>query len=70
MSNESSLRNDLVVPAGTTIKFNGVAFSLTSDTQVQGLESSLELARNYADMPKAGDNLNSSQPISNLGRDV
>lgn len=65
MSNENSLRDDLVIPAGTTIKFNGVPFSLISDTNVQGLEANLEYAKNYKSLPKiGGSSLNSSHPVS------
>lgn len=56
MSSENLLRDDLIIPAGTTINFNGVPFALISDTKVQGFESSLEYAKNYESMPKVGSN--------------
>ncbi len=55
MSDKNELRDDLVIPQGTTIKFNGVPFSLISDTKVEGLEANLEYAKNYENMPKVGD---------------
>lgn len=55
MSNKNILSDDLVIPAGTTIKFNGIPFTLISDTKVQGLESNLEYAKNYENIPKIGD---------------
>lgn len=61
MSSENLIRDDLIIPAGTTINFNGVPFTLMSDTKVQGFESSLEYAKNYENMPKAsGSALGSS----------
>lgn len=56
MSSEKLIRDDLVIPAGTTIKFNGLPFILISNTKVQGLESNLEYAKNYENMPKVGSN--------------
>lgn len=55
MSNKNELCDDLVIPKGTIIKFNGVPFSLVLDTQVQGLKANLEYAKNYENMPKVGD---------------
>lgn len=57
MSNESLLRDDLTIPAGTTIKFSGVPFRLMSDTLVQGLESNLDYAKDYENTPKVGSNI-------------
>lgn len=54
MSNKNTLSDDLVIPEGTTIKFNGIPFTLMSDTKVQGFESNLEYAKNYENMPKVG----------------
>lgn len=56
MSSENLIRDDLIIPAGTTIKFNGLPFILISDTKVRGLESNLEYAKNYENMPKVGSN--------------
>lgn len=53
MNDKNLLRDDLVIPSGTIIKFKGVPFALMSDTKVQGLESNLEYAKNYDDLPKA-----------------
>lgn len=53
MSNKNILSDDLVIPVGTKIKFNGMLFILVSDTKVRGLESNLDYAKNYENMPKA-----------------
>lgn len=34
----------LIIPKGTTIKINGIPFTLKEDTEVYGLVSNLELA--------------------------
>ena len=60
MSDKNLLRDDLVIQSGTTIKFNGVPFMLMSDTKVQGLESNLEYAKNYENMPKASGKMSVS----------
>lgn len=57
MSSENLIRDDLIIPAGTTVKFKGLPFTLMSDTKVQGLESNLEYAKNYDNEPKVGDGL-------------
>lgn len=67
MSSENLIRDDLTIPAGTTIKLKGLPFILMSDTKVRGLELNLEYAKNHEDMPKAGGNfLSSSHPVSCL----
>lgn len=59
MSSENLIRDDLIIPAGATIKFNGLPFTLMSDTKVRGLESNLEYAKNYENMPKAAGSASS-----------
>ena len=67
MSSENLIRDDLIIPAGTTIKFKGMPFVLMSDTKVQGLEVNLEYAKNYESLPKTGGSpLSSSHPVSCL----
>lgn len=67
MSSENLIRDDLTIPAGTTIKFRGMPFVLMTDIEVQGLEVNLEYAKNYDSLPKTGENpLSSSHPVGRL----
>ena len=44
----------LIIPKGTTIKINGIPFTLKEDTEVYGLVSNLELAFNSDKKPSFG----------------